>query len=46
MRSWAVTPQSPKLAAFIDDSETDVLSYLDVPEPHRSKLHSTNRWSG
>ena len=31
-----------KLAAFIDDSETEVLSYLDFPEPHRSKLHSTN----
>ena len=23
-------------------SETDVLSYLDFPEPHRSKLHSTD----
>jgi transposase-like protein len=32
----------PKLAAFIDDSEVDVLSYLDFPEQHRSKLHSTN----
>jgi putative transposase len=32
----------PKLAAFIDDSETDVLSHLDVPEQHRTKLHSTN----
>jgi transposase-like protein len=32
----------PKLAAFIDDSETEVLSYLDFPEQHRSKLHSTN----
>jgi len=31
-----------KLAAFIDDSESEVLSYLDFPEPHRSKLHSTN----
>jgi len=31
-----------KLAAFIDDSETDGLSYLDFPEQHRSKLHSTN----
>jgi putative transposase len=30
----------PKLAAFIDDSETDVLSYLDFPEQHRTKLHS------
>ena len=33
----------PKLAALIGDSETEVLSYLDFPEPHRSKLHSTNR---
>ena len=32
----------PKLAAFIDDSEVDVLSFLDFPEQHRSKLHSTN----
>jgi len=32
----------PKLAAFIDEGETDVLSYLDFPEQHRSKLHSTN----
>ena len=39
-------PKWPKLAAFIDDSETDVLSYLDFPEPHRSKLHSTNRSNG
>jgi broad specificity phosphatase PhoE len=29
-------------AAFIDDNETDVLSYLDFPEPHRRKLRSTN----
>ena len=27
----------PKLGAFIDDSETDVLSYLDFPEQHRTK---------
>ena len=32
----------PKLAAFIDDSETDVLSHLDFPEHHRTKLHSTD----
>src|SRR3984957_5047564 len=31
-----------KLAAFIDDSETDVLSHLDFPEQHRAKVHSTN----
>src|SRR5881398_1856426 len=35
-------PKWPKLAAFIDDSETDVLSYLDFAEQHRSKLHSTD----
>ena len=33
-------PKWPKLAAFIDDSETDVLSHLDFPEQHRTKLHS------
>jgi putative transposase len=33
----------PKLGAFIDESETEVLSYLDFPEPHRSKLNSTNQ---
>ena len=32
----------PKLAAFIEESEVDVLTYLDFPEQHRSKLHSTN----
>src|SRR5690349_24921161 len=33
----------PKLAAFIDESETDVLlSHLDFPEQHRAKVHRTN----
>ena len=32
----------PRLAAFIEESEIDVLSYLDFPEQHRGKLHSTN----
>ena len=36
----------PKLASFIDDSETDVLSHLDFPEQHRTKIHSTNLWNG
>ena len=35
-------PKWPKLAAFIDDSETDVLSHMDFPAQHRAKLHSTN----
>jgi putative transposase len=35
-------PKWPKLAGLIDDSETEVLCYLDFPEQHRSKLHSTN----
>ena len=32
----------PKLAAFIDDSEADVLTHMDFPFQHRSKIHSTN----
>jgi transposase-like protein len=32
----------PKLAAFIDESEADMLAHLDFPIQHRSKIHSTN----
>ena len=32
----------PKLAAFIDDSEVDVLAHMDFPVQHRAKIHSTN----
>ena len=32
----------PKLAAFIIDSEADVLAYTTFPLQHRTKLHSTN----
>ena len=32
----------PKLAAFINESETDVLAHMDFPVQHRAKLHSTN----
>src|SRR5512135_2141923 len=32
----------PKLAAFIIDSEADVLAYTTFPSQHRTKLHSTN----
>ena len=32
----------PKLGAFIDDSETDVLAHLDFPSQHRTRIHSTN----
>jgi putative transposase len=35
-------PKLPKLAAFMDDAEADVLAYMDFPTAHRSKLHSTN----
>ena len=35
-------PKLPKLAAFLDDAETDVLAYMTFPAPHRVKLHSTN----
>ncbi|MCW2240960.1 transposase-like protein [Azospirillum canadense] len=32
----------PKVAALLDDAEHDVLAYMDYPEAHRTKLHSTN----
>ena len=32
----------PKLGAFIDDSEIDVLAHLDFPVQHRTRIHSTN----
>lgn len=35
-------PRFPKVAALLDDAEHDVLAYMDYPEPHRSKLYSTN----
>ncbi len=35
-------PRWPKLAAFLDDSEHDVLAYMGFPAQHRQKLHSTN----
>jgi len=35
-------PKLPKLAAFLDEAETDVLAYMSFPVAHRPKLHSTN----
>jgi putative transposase len=35
-------PQLPKLAAFLDEAEADVLAYMTFPAAHRAKLHSTN----
>jgi putative transposase len=35
-------PKLPKLAAFLDEAEADVLAYMTFPAAHRAKLHSTN----
>ena len=35
-------PARPKPAAFIDDSEADVLAHMGLPAQHRAKLHPTN----
>jgi transposase-like protein len=32
----------PKLAAFMDQAEADVLAYMEFPAAHRAKIHSTN----
>ena len=35
-------PKVPRLAALMDEAETDVLAYMSFPPQHRAKLHSTN----
>src|SRR5438045_1069398 len=35
-------PRVPKLAALMDEAETDVLAYMGFPPQHRTKLHSPN----
>src|SRR5690242_3425552 len=35
-------PRWSKLAAFMDESEHEVLAYMIFPAQHRAKLHSTN----
>lgn len=35
-------PKVPKLAAFMDEAEADVLAYMTFPKDHRTKLHSVN----
>ena len=35
-------PKVPKLAALMDDAETDVLAFMNFPKDHRPKIHSTN----
>ena len=32
----------PKLAAFMDDAEPDVLAFMSFPKDHRAKIYSTN----
>ena len=35
-------PKVPKLAALMDEAESDVLAYMSFPKDHRPKIHSTN----
>ena len=35
-------PTLPKLAAFMDEAEADVLAYMTFPKEHWTKIHSTN----
>lgn len=35
-------PRTRKLAELMDEAETDVLAYMNFPQAHRTKLHSTN----
>jgi hypothetical protein len=33
-------PKVPKLAAFMDEAETDVLAFMSFAKDHRPKIHS------
>jgi putative transposase len=35
-------PKLPKLAAFMDEAEADVLAYMNFPKDHWQKIYSTN----
>jgi len=35
-------PKVPKLAALMDEAETDVLAFMTFPKDHRPKIHSIN----
>jgi putative transposase len=35
-------PKIAKLAALMDEAETDVLAFMSFPKDHRLKIHSTN----
>jgi transposase-like protein len=35
-------PRMPSLATLMDEAETDVLAYMDFPQQHWVKLHSSN----
>lgn len=35
-------PKVPKLAAFMDEAEAEVLAFMSFPKDHRPKIHSIN----
>jgi putative transposase len=35
-------PKVPKLAALMDEAETDVLAFMSFPKDHRPKIHGAN----
>lgn len=35
-------PALPKLAAFMDEAETNILAYMTFPKDHWQKIYSTN----
>jgi transposase-like protein len=37
-----IRPKIAKLAALMDEAETDVLAFMSFPKDHRPKIHSTN----
>jgi putative transposase len=42
MAPISYAPKLPKLAAFLDEAEIDVLAHMSFPAQHPGKLHCTN----
>src|SRR3982751_1584963 len=40
-----IRTKAPKLAAFLDEAEEDVLAYMTFPKEHRATIHSTTPFS-
>ena len=46
LSGFTVRPKVAKLAALMDETETDVLAFLSFPKDHRRRSTRPIRWNG